>query len=421
MTMKTMNWRWSLTAVSAIGLLAATAEGISETNWPQWRGPARDGIAVGPVWPDQLDEQHLRLRWQVPLAPGYSGPIVAEGRVFATETVDKKYEVVTAFDAATGRELWRTQWEGAMSVPFFAKSNGDWIRATPAFNEGRLYVAGMRDVLVCLEAANGSEIWRMDFMAELGTPLPSFGFVCSPLVDGDAVYTQAGASVVRLRKEEGQVVWRSMTEDGGMMDSAFSSPVLAELAGTRQLVVQAREELAGLDPADGTVLWRQPVKSFRGMNITTPVIFGDLVITSSYGGRTYGWRVSRDAKGYHVEPAWEHKAQGYMATPVVIGNYAYHHLRSQRVMCLDLRTGEEQWTSPRSFGKYWSLVAQGNRVLGLDEQGELFLLDATPSAFTLRDRRRVSETDTWAHLAVAGSQLFVRSLDGLQAWDWRAD
>ncbi|MCP5515735.1 MAG: PQQ-binding-like beta-propeller repeat protein [Verrucomicrobiales bacterium] len=407
--------------MTAVAMLAMTASVRAETGWTQWRGPGRDGIAAGPTWPDSLDEKHLRLRWQVPLAPGYSGPIAADGRVFTTETADEKYEAVTAFDSDTGRKLWRTQWEGAMSVPFFAKSNGDWIRSTPAYAEGRLYVAGMRDVLVCLEAADGVQVWRMDFMAALGTPLPSFGFVCSPLVDGDAVYTQAGASVVRLHKADGRVVWRSMADAGGMMDSAFSSPVLADLAGVRQLVVQTREELAGLDPTDGSVLWRQPVKSFRGMNITTPVVFGDLVITSSYGGRTYGWRVSHDSGGYRVETAWEHKAQGYMSTPVVIGDYAYHHLRSQRVMCLDLRTGAEQWTSPRSFGKYWSLVAQGNRVLALDQQGELFLLDATPAAFSLRDSRRVSESDTWAHLAVADSRLFVRALDALQAWEWQAD
>ncbi len=132
--------------------------------------------------------------WRAELGPSYSGPIVSGDRVFTTETKDKKLEVVTAFDRITGRQIWRVQWEGAMTVPFFAKSNGDWIRSTPALDGDRLYVAGMRDVLVCLDAGNGNEVWRKDLAKELGTPLPDFGFVCSPLVDGEAVYVQAGGA-----------------------------------------------------------------------------------------------------------------------------------------------------------------------------------------------------------------------------------
>ena len=172
--------------------LSATSE---PSTWPQWRGPDRDGHASGPAWPEKLDTNHLRQMWRVGLGPSYSGPIVGADRVFTTESKDKRFEVVTALERSTGKELWRAQWEGAMSVPFFAKSNGDWVRSTPALDGDRLYVAGMRDVLVCLDARDGKEVWRKDFVKELGTPLPDFGFVCSPLIDGDAVYVQAARSV----------------------------------------------------------------------------------------------------------------------------------------------------------------------------------------------------------------------------------
>ena len=104
---------------------------------------------------------------------------------------------------------------------------------------------------------------------------------------------------------------------------------------------------------------------------------------------------------------------------MIVDNHAYHHLRSQRVMCVDVLTGEERWTSDRSFGTFWSLVAQGDRLLALDQTGELFLLQATPQEFDLMGSRRVSDADTWAHLAVAGDQLFIRPIDGLAAWQWR--
>ncbi len=404
-----------LLALSVFHGAAATDAGAA---WPQWRGPGRDGQSAGPAWPDKLDADHLQRMWRAELGPSYSGPIVSGDRVFTTETKDKKSEVVTAFDRLTGRQIWRVQWEGAMSVPFFAKSNGDWIRSTPALDGERLYVAGMRDVLVCLDAGDGSEVWRKDFAKELGTPLPDFGFVCSPLVDGEAVYVQAGGSIAKLDKRDGKILWRSLQDKGGMMGSAFASPMMAELAGHRQLVVQTREKLAGLEPADGKVLWEQPVEAFRGMNILTPVVHADTLFTSTYGGKTLGFKVARSDGRFVVAEAWRNKSQGYMSTPVVVDGVAYEHLKSQRIMAIEVGTGRELWTSDRSFGKYWSLVAQGRRVLALDQRGLLYRFDADRQRFDLLDERKVSDSETWAHLAAAGDQLFIRGLDSLTAWRW---
>lgn len=398
-----------------VGALNTCAEALV---WPQWRGPNRDGQVSNAAWADTLDTNHLRRTWSVELGPSYSGPIVGSDRVFTTETKGKRSEAVTAFDRKTGQELWRAQWDGALSVPFFAKSNGDWIRSTPALDGDRLYVAGMRDVLVCLDAREGREIWRKDFVQELGAPLPDFGFVCSPLVDADAVYVQAGASFVRLNKHTGQVVWRTLKDRGGMWGSVFSSPVFAELAGKRQLVVQTREKLAGVDPADGQVLWEQPVEAFRGMNILTPVADKDTLYTSTYGGRTIGFKVAQSDGQFTVTEAWRHKAQGYMSTPVVIDGLAYTHLKSQRVMAIEVATGRELWTSDKSFGKYWSLVAQGDRILALDQRGVLFLLRANRERLELLDQRKLTDAETWAHLAVAGDELFVRELNALTAYRW---
>ncbi len=387
--------------------------------WPQWRGPTRDGQVPGTDWPADLKAGHLDRTWRVPLGQSYSGPIVGEAAIFTTETKDKKSEVVHALDRKTGQELWRQQWEGAMSVPFFAKSNGDWIRATPALDGDTLFVAGMRDVLVALDARNGEVRWRKDFVAELKTPLPAFGNVSSPLVDGEALYVQSGGAVTRLKKLTGEVVWRALESRDAMNGSPFSSPVLATLAGRRQLVVQTRTELAGLDLDTGAVLWRQTIEAFRGMNILTPTVVGDRVVTSAYGGKTHGFDLSATADGFAVKEAWQFKAQGYMSSPVVVAGHAYLHLRNQRALCLELATGAEKWTTGDSFGKYWSLVSQGDRLLALDERGELLLLRANPAKFDVIDRRKVSEQDTWAHLAVVPGELFIRELGGLSAWRWQ--
>ena len=390
------------------------------STWPQWRGPHRDGQVSGPAWPEKLDTNHLRQVWRVELGPSYSGPIVGADRVFTTESKDKRFEVVTALDRSTGKELWRAQWEGAMSVPFFAKSNGDWVRSTPALDGDRLYVAGMRDVLVCLDTRDGKEVWRKDFVKELGTPLPDFGFVCSPLIDGDAVYVQAAASFVRLNKHTGEVVWRTLADKGGMWGSAFSSPIIATLAGQRQLLVQTREQLAGVNLADGKVLWSQPVKAFQGMNILTPVACNDTLFTSTYGGKTIGFKVTQVEGRFEVTQSWTHKAQGYMSTPVVINGVAYEHLKSQRMMAIEVETGKELWTASEGFGKYASLVAQGDRILALDQRGLLYLLRANPKQFELLDKRRLNDAESWAHLAVAGNDLFVRELNALAAYRWTA-
>lgn len=390
-----------------------------DKTWQQWRGPTRDGQVGGPAWPDRLTKESLKLVWRVPLGPSYSGPIVSEDLVFTTETKNKESEVVFALDRQTGKERWRAEWKGAMTVPFFAAANGSWIRSTPAYDGERLYVAGMRDVLVCLDAKSGKEVWRVDFVKELKTPVPDFGFVCSPLVDGDFVYVQAGASVAKLDKKSGKIVWRAMQDKGGMFGSAFSSPIIASIAGKRQLVTQGREKLAGIDLDSGDVLWSQVVPSFRGMNILTPTMVGEDIFTSSYGNKAWLYKVSLDKERFNVAETWASKTQAYMSSPIVIDGHAYLHLQNQRFACLDLKTGNRTWTSDSAFGQYWSMVAQGKRILALDQNGEMRLIQANPKELQIIDTVKVGD-NTWAHLAVCGNEVFVRELNALAVYRWLA-
>ena len=402
-----------------VGPGLAEAQNEPPKTWTQWRGPTRDGQVPGPKWPDSISDKTLTRVWRVELAPSYSGPIVSESAVFVTGTAEKKTEVAIALDRKSGTELWRAEWPGAMAVPFFAASNGSWIRSTPALDGDSLFVAGMRDVLVSLNAQTGKEQWRVDFVNEFKSPLPAFGFVSSPLVDGDSLYVQAGASFVKLDKATGKVIWRVLKDDGGMMGSAFSSPILATLAGHRQLVVQTREKLAGVDPQTGDVLWEQKVPSFRGMNILTPVVIGDAIFTSAYQNKSWLFAVTKTGGRFQVKEAWSNNAQGYMSTPVVIDGHVYLHLQNQRFTCINLTSGERKWTS-QPFGKYCSVVCQGDRILALDERGKLLHIKATPKEFELLGESKVSDQDAWAHVAICGDEIFVRELNALSVYRWNA-
>ncbi|MFO0801134.1 MAG: PQQ-binding-like beta-propeller repeat protein [Gemmataceae bacterium] len=408
------------TVLLAAALAAAPAFAGEPSTWPQWRGPTRDGLFTGPAWPDRLTDSSLKKLWRADdLGPSYSGPVVSADSVFTTATVDKKVEVVTAFDRATGKQRWQAKWDGSLTVPFFAARNGSWVRSTPALEGNTLYVAGIRDVLVALDAASGKELWRVDFVKQYGTPPPDFGFVCSPLVGPDGVYVQAGGGLAKVDKATGKVLWRSLTDGGGMMGSAFSSPVLARLDGREQLVVQTRTKMNGVDPADGKVLWARTVPAFRGMNILTPQpVAPDGVFTSTYEGTTQVFRVTANSEGFAARDGWSVKYEGHMTSPVVVGGHAYLLGRDRRLACFDLAAGKEAWRTDERFSDYWSLIANRDKLLGLDSRGTLFLVKANPREFEPLGSTKVAASEAWAHLAAAGDDLFVRDLTGLTAYRW---
>ena len=400
-------------------VLAGVATAGERSEWTQWRGNSRNcEVPAKTAWPEKLQPENLKELYRVPLGPSYSGPIVTADRVFVTETVDKEKEVTRALERDTGRELWKIEWEGSMTVPFFAASNGSWIRATPVYSEGRLFVPGMLDVLVAIDAATGKELWKADFKEMFETQGQTFGFVCSPLIDGGFLFVQTSGGLVKLNCATGEMVWRGLKESGGMMGGAFSSPMLAELAGVRQLLIQTRAKLCGVDVESGNELWSVAIPSFRDMNILTPTVIGDRIFTSSYGGGALMYEVTKTDAGLEVKEVWKNKTEAYMSSPVVIDGHIYLHLRNQRFCCLNPADGESLWrTTP--FGKYWSMAVNGKRVLALDEVGDLILFEADPAEYRELDRFHVSDASTWAHLAVVDNQVFVRALDELIVFEWK--
>ena len=407
------------TAIISIFLFSIVTHALSTPQtWEQWRGPSRDGKILDETttWPKDLSG--IKTTWRKELSEGYSSPIVTTDFVFTVETKNKSDEIVRAFDRKSGKQLWQTSWAGSMKVPFFARKNGSWVRSTPVYSKGTLYVGGIREVLVALDGKTGKEKWRVDFVKRGKSGVPTFGFVSSPLVEGDFLYIQAGAEVTKIRCSDGKKIWGAMKDERAMYGSAFSSLVIAEVAGKNQLLAQTREELAGLDIASGKVMWRYKVKSFRGMNILTPTIIGDTLFTSTYGGGSSLFTISTDNQGMNVSKTWSHKTEGYMSSPIIHEGHLYMHGRDKRFHCFEAKTGNLKWSSVKKFSDCASLVSNKERALALTADGNLLLIELTPSGFKLVDTHKISDSPTWAHLAVCGEELFVRELKGLAKLQW---
>lgn len=390
------------------------------TDWPQWRGPDRDGKVApsSPAWPNSISKERLVVSWKAALGPSYSGPLVVGDYVYVTETVNKRDEYVRCLDRSSGQQKWEVNWTGSMKVPFFAASNGSWIRSTPAYSDGKIYVGGIRDILVCIDAGSGKIVWQKDFPAINNTPIPMFGCVCSPLVDGDFVYMQAGGAMHKLNKNTGASIWQTVSDGPGKNSSVFSSPAIETVAGIRQLLIQGRESLSGVDLQTGDVLWNLVTPAFRGMSIITPTVFEDQLMISNYQHPTAMFSIEkRGPQDFEISERWKNKARGYMTTPVIVDGHVYTFLQNERFACIDLKSGETKWSSGK-FAKYASLIANNDRIVALTSEGELILYAADPEQFEVLDRRKIA-SDAWAHLAVSGDDVFVRAIDELIALKWK--
>lgn len=392
-------------------------------TWPQWRGPERNGSVSSGSWPESLQGSHLTQRWRIELPPSYSGPVVSSDKVFVTYTRDKEFEGVRALDRNSGKEVWKAEWKGAMTVAGLGTSMGSWIRATPAHDGDRLFVAGMPDVLVCLDPKSGTEHWRADFHARYGTPLPELGFVCSPLVVKDGVCVQTADSFVKVDKKTGKSLWRCLVRKGKgtqkMGQGSYSSPGFAVIQGRPQLLVADIDAIAGVDPSQGKVLWRRVLDSYDQGCILAPIVYGGGIFTSTRASRTGHYPLTYRNKQFTIAEGWKNKLTIYMSSPIVVGDFAYAHLKNGRFACIDLRTGKIQWISNRPFGKYCSMVWRKNRILALTNDGQLLLVHADPDRFVLADSRKISTAETWGHLAIVGQHIYIREQNAIAAYRWQ--
>lgn len=393
------------------GTLAADAGTRADSDWPQVRGPARDGVGSGHGLARTWPAEGPRQVWRQTIGAGFSAVAVRDGRLYTQAAEDEK-ESVICLDAASGELLWKTPIGSR-----FASEFGDGPRATPTL-EGDLVFAASGDAhLAALNAADGGALWKLDLPARFGGEVPRFGYSVSPLVDGELLIIEVGGSegkpaVVALDKRTGEQRWGALEGP-----ASYSSPVVADFGGVRQYLVSRRagEELVAL-ATDGAVLWRHPGAR---ASIVLPLVVGDDRIFLSSVEDDYGGvllRVARDAGGaWQVEELWSNRRmRNYFNNAVVAGGHLYG-FDNATFRSLDLADGTMRW-SHRGFGK-GSLVAAGDLLFVLGDTGSLALVQATPDAFTELGRVQATTGRSWTAPALAGGTLYVRDHDELVAYD----
>ena len=406
-------------------LLVLTSLAFGE-DWPRWRGPAATGhVPAGVPVPTTLPAKP-KVVWRTVIGFGLGSPVVSGKRVFVLDNQRGK-ETVLAADAATGKELWRA----TLDETFRDAHSPVGPRSTPLVDGDRVYVLSCRGEFQCLGAGSGKVIWRTNFAKDHGAVFSGergaapgasrHGYTGSPFIDGERMIVdiggRSGASVVCFDKTTGRVIWKSQSDPAG-----HGGPVVATSAGVKQVVSFTADAAIGLAAGDGKLLWRVPIKTRVGRHCITPVVVGDMVIVSSYLAGLIGIKVTRDGEALRAERAWVNKSSPVnFSNPVAIGRHLYGLGRARKLICIDVRSGQrtwaKDWTETRMFGKgYAGFLVMGRNILGLAEDGTLFMIAADPKAFRMVARAKVCGTN-WCHPAYASGRLFLRDAEALICLD----
>jgi outer membrane protein assembly factor BamB len=400
----------------ALITLAGIALPSGAQDWPQWRGPNRDGVvpvaAAGIVWPAQLTQ-----KWQASVGSGHSSPLISGGNVFV-HTRRAEEEVVSCFDLNSGKSIWSDRYPAPYMLNPAAASHGKGPKSTPALQDGRLYTLGISGVLSCHDAATGRVLWRKEFRSQFRNDSPLYGTAMSPIIDGNLVIAHVGGNdggaIVALDRVTGQPKW---TWDGD--GPAYASPIVTDLYGTRQLVTQTQQNIVGLAVADGQLLWKIPFTTPYVQNIVTPVRYRDLLIFSGLDQGVMAVKITRSGNTWKTEKAWENtEASFYMSSPVVYRDslVGLSHKKRGQYVTLDARTGRLLWGSQgRDAGNAAILIA-GDAILSLNDSAELLVFRMAGSALEPVRRYTVARSASWAHPAISGKFIVIKDTENLLAW-----
>lgn len=400
----------------------------SADDWPQWRGPNRDGVWHETGIVEKFSSPQLPIRWRAEIASGYSGPTVAEGRVYVTDRLvePEQVERVHCFDAETGESIW----SHAYDCPYDGVSYEAGPRASVSIDEGRAYSLGTMGHLYCFDAARGDVLWKRDLNTEYQIDMPIWGIAASPLVDGELVIVQIGgadgACLVAFDKTSGEERWRALDDR-----ASYSAPIVIEQAGQRVLVCWTGDHVAGLNPATGEVYWKHPFTPTRMViNIATPVVEENrLFVTSFYDGSLM-LRLATDRLA--VDPIWRRLGpdelktdalHSIISTPYLEGDYVYGVDSYGELRCLDANTGDRIWESLAATPKArWStihMVRGGENIWMFNERGELLISRLSPEGFAEISRTKLIEPTLdqlrqrggvcWSHPAYANRHVFARN------------
>ncbi len=421
-----------LTMRLLIVLAFSALPGVSKSeDWPQWRGPNRDGVWSETGVVERFASDRIEIRWRAPLGPGYCGPTVAHGRVFVTDrgVNPQQVERVHCFDAKSGMKLWSVAYPCEYTISYTAGP-----RASVTIDDNQAFALGAMGHLHCLDAGTGAVLWKRDLNKEYSIEesgrLPIWGISAAPLVHGRLLILHIGgkdgACVVALDKKNGEEVWRSLNDR-----AQYSAPILTDQAGRKVLVVWTGDSVAGLNPDDGQVFWRQPfVPSRMPIGVPTPVVNEQRVFVSSFYDGSLLLRLKQDSPA--VEVLWRKAGADeqhtdalhcMISTPVMDGAHIYGVDSYGELRCLDASNGnrvwEDQTATPRNRWSNIHIVRNADRYFMFNESGDLIIAKLSPQGFQPISRAHLIDPTTeqlrrrdgvtWSHPAYADRHVFARS------------
>jgi outer membrane protein assembly factor BamB len=404
-------------ALAAIVLVTGLSTAIYGQNrgpdWTQWRGQNRDGAVTGFSTPTSWPE-NLVQKWKVDVGLGYASPIVVGNRLymFSRQGGD---EVMSALDGDTGKVVWRTAYPVTFTMHSAAVKHGMGPKSTPTFSGGRLFSIGMTGVVTAFDANTGKQLWQKPG----SEPLPLYtSHSFSPLVDRGLVVFHVGGhnqgALTAYDVNTGAVKW-SWNGDG----PGYGSPILVDLAGTRQIVTITQGKIVGVDPANGTLLWERPFVSTNSTNAVTPVLYGQTLIVSGNGGPTTAFTVTKQNNQWTTQTVWENADIPYRLSNSVLVHDALFGLttkNSGQYFSVDAKTGKTVWTSEARAASQAAILQAGDLVFSLQDDGNLVIFRSGTAAFEPIRRYHVADSETWTQPTISGSRIFVKDVSNLALW-----
>jgi outer membrane protein assembly factor BamB len=405
-----------LAASAVVGMLVGVALGDRVSgqgrgaDWPQWRGPNRDGAVASwtepKAWPDALIS-----KWKVPIGIGYASPIVVGDRVFMFTRVGTE-EVMQALDANSGKQMWQSKYDAPFKMSPAANRHGDGPKSTPTFAAGKIYSLGMGGVVTAWDAATGRQVWQ----TPPSSPGPLYGTSMSPLVDRGLVIVHVGGhnkgALTAFDAVTGAAKWK-WEGDG----PAYNSPIAVDIAGTRQIVTFTQDHLIGVNAATGALLWNRPYKTQSTQNTITPIVYQNMLIVSGLNNPVVAFRViAGQDKGWTTDDVWSNPdVPLYMTNAVLLGDMlvGMTHRNSGQFFALDAKTGKTLWTSDPRQATNVAIVRAGNTIFALKDDAELLVLSNSQTAFEPVKKYTVASSATWAQPTISGNRIYVKDLDSL--------
>ncbi len=398
----------TLAAISVCGLFLAG--NTSGQDWPQWRGVNRDAKTTGFVSPKEWPKE-LTRKWQVNVGQGDATPALAGGKLFVFAR-DNQGEAVICLEAANGKEIWRKNYATAAAQVPMGEHSGP--RSSPTVTNGKIIVYGARGALTCFDAANGSIVWQKD---ELPGVWPRFFTASSPLVTEDLCLAQLGSEdkggLFAYDLAKGDLKWK-WTDEG----TSYASPELITVDGTKMVVFLTPKRLVAVVLADGKFLWDAPFPAReRAYNSATPVVSGSTVICSGVGRGLKAWQVAKNGDSFAAKEIWTNPdATVQFNTPVLKADRIYGISQKGDLFCVNAKDGKTLWSNPIEARDFGSVVDLGDVLITLSAKGELSVFDGKAAECKKLATYKVTENRTYSYPVIAGRNIYVKDKEALTLW-----